>query len=211
MIDCFSIATSHHFTGNIVREQHRLRFAEVIVKADWRDVYRSNNMEFDRYDTLETEYLALRDRAGQVLGVIRSNPTTIPYMIQERFSSLIDDSWLPEDSQIFEASRLVVDRTRLKTPRKRAVVVDRLLLALMERGLQRKLSCYIGFMMPKIWDSTFRRIGWEPVWLGSEVQLEDHDHPVRAARIPVSRSIYKRLQKATGLSRQTVLNFGHSQ
>jgi len=207
MIDCVSIATSHHFTGNLVREQHRLRYAEVIVKAQWRDVYTVNDLEFDRYDTVATEYFVSRDEAGRVVGVIRSNPTTIPYMIEECFPSLIDGS-LPKDPHIFEASRLVVDRTTLSTPAERAVVVDKLLVGLMERGLQRELTEYIGFMPPKIWDRTFRRIGWVPEWLGREVQLPGLDYNVRAGRISVSQSIHEHLKNTTGLSGQTVLNFG---
>lgn len=208
MIDCVSIATSHHFTGNLVREQHRLRYAEVIVKERWRGLYAINDLEFDRYDTVATEYFVSRDQAGSVVGVIRSNPTTIPYMLKERFPFLIDGS-LPRESHIFETSRLVVDRTTLTTPAERAVVVNKLLVALMERGLQRKLSEYIGFMIPKIWDCTFRRIGWEPEWLGPEVGLLQSDHTVRAARIAVDRSIHEHLKRSTGLSGQTVLNFGY--
>ncbi len=207
MVDCVSIATSHHFTDNLVREQHVLRYAEVIVKARWRDVYTINNLEFDRYDTLATEYFVSRDQTGRVVGVIRSNPTTIPYMIEECFPSLIDGSLL-RDPHIFEASRLVVDRTTLTTPAERAVVVDKLLVALMERGLQRELTEYIGFMPPKIWDRTFRRIGWEPEWLGREVRLKQYDHTVRAGRILVSQSIYEHLKNFTGLTGHTVLNFG---
>lgn len=210
MIDCVSIATSHHFTGNLVREQHRLRYAEVIVKERWRGLYTINDLEFDRYDTVATEYFVSRDQAGRVEGVIRSNPTTIPYMIEECFPSLIDGS-LPRDRHIFETSRLVVDRTTLTTQAERAVVVNKLLVALMERGLQRELSEYIGFMIPKIWNCTFRRIGWEPEWLGPEERSWQYDHTVRAARIPVNRSIHEHLKISTGLSGQTVLNFGHGE
>lgn len=171
------------------------------------DVYAINGLEFDRYDTLETEYFVSRNQTGRVIGVIRSNPTTIPYMIEERFPFLIE-SWLPKDSNVFETSRLVVDRTTLTTPEERGVVVDKLLIALMERGLQRNISGYIGFMIPKIWKRTFCRIGWEPEWLGPEKQLPGSDVIVRAGRLPVDASIHKHLKKSTGLTAQTVLNFG---
>ena len=210
MIDCVSIATSHHFAENLVRQQHRLRYEEVIVKARWSGVYTIDDLEYDRYDTVATEYFVSRDEAGKVMGVIRSNPTIFPYMIEERFTCLIDGS-LPKGPQIFEASRLVVDRTTLTTPAERAVVVDGLLVALMERGLQRGLSEYIGFMPPKIWDRTFRRIGWEPEWLGREVRLDDYDHTVRAGRIRVSQSIHEHLKTTTGLSGRTILNFGRDE
>ena len=210
LIDCVSIATSHHFTGDPVREQHRLRYAEVIVKERWRDVSTIDDLEFDPYDTRETEYFVSRDETGRVLGVIRSNPTAIPYMIEECFPFLIDGS-LSKDPHIFEASRLVVDRTTLDTREKRKPVVNKLLVALMERGLQHELSEYIGFMIPGIWESTFRRIGWEPEWLGPEVGLLRSRDTVRAARIPVNRSIYEHIKRSTGLTGQTVLNFGRGE
>ena len=141
------------------------------------------------------------------MGVIRASPTTIPYMIEERFPFLIEGS-LPKDSHVFETSRLVVDRTTLATPEERAVVVDKLLMALMERGLQRNLSAYIGFMMPKIWKRTFCRIGWEPEWLGPEMRLPASDVIVRAGRASVDASIHRHLKQSTGLTGQTVLNFG---
>jgi N-acyl-L-homoserine lactone synthetase len=205
-IDCVSIATSHHFTSNLVREQHRLRHAEVIKRLRWRDVYEINGLEFDRYDTFATEYFVSRDQTGRVVGVIRSNPTTIPYMLLECFPCLTD-GFIPNDPHIFEASRLVVDHTTLNDE-ERAVVVDKLLVALMERGLQRKLSEYVGFMIPEIWKSTFIRIGWEPEWVGPELGLLRYGQTVRAARIPVSRSIYEHIKVSTGLLEHTILNFG---
>ena len=207
MIDCVSIATSHHFTGDPLREQHRLRYAEVVVKEGWRGVEVIDDMEVDRYDTDATEYFVSRDQNGKVLGVIRSNPTILPYMLEERFRFLVTDS-LPKDPHIFEASRIVVDRTTLEVPEQRKPVVNELLVALMERGLQRKLIAYIGFMITGIWDSTFRRIGWEPEWLGPETPLPDTDYIVRAGRMDVNVSIYEQLKKSTGLTAQTILNFG---
>ena len=81
----------------------------------------------------------------------------------------------------------------------------------MERGRQRKLSEYVGFMVPEIWKSTLVRIGWEPEWLGPELGLLRYRQTVRAARIPVSPSIYDQIKEFTGLSGQTVLNFGRSE
>lgn len=40
-------------------------------------------MEFDQYDNLATEYYIARNTKGEVLGVTRSYPTTIPYMLSE--------------------------------------------------------------------------------------------------------------------------------
>ena len=44
-----------------------------------------DGMEFDQYDNLATEYYIARDVNNEVLGVTRSYPTTIPYMLQDVF------------------------------------------------------------------------------------------------------------------------------
>jgi len=79
MIDCVTIATAHCFPGNLIAAQHRLRYQEVIAKEDWSDIYVADEMEFDRYDNVATEYFIARNSEGDVLGVSRSYPTTIPH------------------------------------------------------------------------------------------------------------------------------------
>ena len=61
MIDCVTIATAHCFPGNLIAAQHRLRYQEVIAKEDWSNIYVADEMEFDRYDTIATEYFIARN------------------------------------------------------------------------------------------------------------------------------------------------------
>ena len=148
MIDCVNIATSHRFPGNLVAAQHRLRYREVIAKEDWSNIYVADEMEFDRYDNVATEYFIARDREGQVVGVCRSYPTTIPYMLSDAFGFLSART-LPVSHKIHEASRLVLDRSLLSKDARRPVV-DELIVAYMERGLQRNIDAYVGFMLSLI-------------------------------------------------------------
>ena len=62
--------------------------------------------------------------------------------------------------------------------------------------------------MPAIWESTFIRIGWTPEWLGPEIGLPQSRYTVRAARVPVSRALHEQLKISTGLTGDTILNFG---
>jgi len=205
MIDCVSIATTHHFSENLLAEQHRLRYREVIQKENWCDVYISDGMEFDRYDNLATEYYVARNGQGQVVGVTRSYPTTIPYMLSDAFTYLFTQK-LPASPKILEASRLVLDRTLL-TKNQRRPVVDQLIIAYMERGLQRGIDAYVGFMLTKIWDGTFLRAGWNIEWLGPERLLPGTADVVRAGLIPVSESMNGKIREKTGIY-EDVLNFG---
>ena len=205
MIDCVTIASSHRCPGNLVAAQHRLRYQEVIAKEDWSNIYVADEMEFDRYDNVATEYFIARNLEGQVVGVCRSYPTTIPYMLSDAFAFLAEET-LPASHKIHEASRLVLDRSLL-TKDARRPVIDELIVAYMERGLQRNIDAYVGFMLPRIWQSTFLRAGWAVEWLGSETALPGTTDVVRAAWMPVNERMNDQVRAATGL-RKPILNCG---
>lgn len=205
MIECVSIATNHCFPGNLLAEQHALRYREVIAKEGWDDIYIVDQMEFDRYDNLATEYFVARDAFGKVVGVARSYPTTIPYMLSDVFGFLFSRE-LPRSPKVFEASRLVLDRSLL-SKEQRKPVIDKLVVAYMERALQRRIDAYVGFMLPKIWASTFQRAGWDVVWVGPEVKLRNSDDIVQAAWMPVSEEMDAKVRRTTGIQ-ESVLSFG---
>jgi len=190
MIDCVNIATAHCFAGNLIAAQHRLRYQEVIAKEDWSNIYVAAGMEFDRYGNVATEYFIARDSERNVLGVARSYPTTIPYMLSDVFSFLCSEG-LPSSHKVHEASRLVLDRSFLTKAERRPIVddVDR---GFMERGLDRNIDAYVGFMLPRIWNSTFSRAGWAIEWLGPEIALPETTDIVRAALMPVSERMDER-------------------
>jgi len=205
MIDCVTIASSHRFPGNLVAAQHRLRYQEVIAKEDWSNIYVADEMEFDRYDNVATEYFIARNSEGDVLGVCRSYPTTIPYMLSDVFPFLASQD-LPRSHKVHEASRLVLDRSLL-TKDARRPIVDELIVAYMERGVQRDIEGYVGFMLPRIWASTFLRTGWDVEWLGPETPLPGTADVVRAAWMPVNQRMSDKIREATGL-KKPVLNYG---
>ena len=205
MIDCVNIATAHRFPGNLIAAQHRLRYQEVIAKEDWSNIYVADEMEFDRYDNVATEYFIARNSDGDVLGVARSYPTTIPYMLSDIFPFLAARE-LPSSHRVHEASRLVLDRSFLSKDARRPIV-NELIVAYMERGMQRNIDAYVGFMLPRIWDSTFLRAGWDVEWLGPEIALPGTTDIVRAALMPVSERMDRKVREATGI-RKPVLNCG---
>ena len=205
MIDCVTIASSHRFPGNLVAAQHRLLYREVIAKEDWSNIYVADEMEFDRYDNVATEYFIARNSDGDVLGVARSYPTTIPYMLTDIFPFLAARE-LPSSHKVHEASRLVLDRSLLSKDARRPIV-NELIVAYMERGLQRNIDAYVGFMLPRIWDSTFLRAGWDVEWLGPEIALPGTTDIVRAALMPVNERMSHKIREATGI-RKPVLNCG---
>jgi acyl-homoserine lactone synthase len=207
VIDCVSISNSSCFDKNLVVEQHKLRFKEVIQKERWDNVYVLDDMEFDRYDNLATEYLIARDDLGNVVGVTRTYPTTLPYMISEAFTYLSNKD-LPSSPLILEASRLVLDRSLL-SKEQRKPVIDQLMVAYMERGLQRGIHAYVGFMLPKIWESTFLRSGWDVTWVGPERPLPQTGEMVRAGLMFVTEEMNAKVRETTGIY-DNIVNLGEN-
>jgi len=126
-------------------------------------------------------------------------------MLSDVFSFLCSQE-LPASHKIHEASRLVLDRSLL-TKETRRPVINELIVAYMERGMQRNIDAYVGFMLPRIWSSTFLRVGWDIEWLGPEIALPGTTDIVRAGLMPVSRQMNDKIREATGIA-DSVLNFG---
>jgi N-acyl-L-homoserine lactone synthetase len=101
---------------------------------------------------------------------------------------------------------LVLDRSLL-TKEARRPIVDELIVAYMERGMQRNIDAYVGFMLPRIWNSTFLRAGWDIEWLGPEIALPGTGDIVRAGLMPVSERMNDKIRDATGI-RTPILNYG---
>ena len=100
----------------------------------------------------------------------------------------------------------MLDRSLL-TKDARRPIVDELIVAYMERGLQRNIDAYVGFMLPRIWQSTFVRAGWDVEWLGPETALPGTADIVRAALMPVNTRMNDRVRAATGIGKP-ILNCG---
>jgi N-acyl-L-homoserine lactone synthetase len=101
---------------------------------------RNAEMEFEQYDNVATEYFVARDAEGNVRGVCRSYPTTIPYMLSDVFCFLCSQE-LPFSHKIHEASRLAKEARR--------PIVDELIVAYMERGLHRNIDADVALYCPE--------------------------------------------------------------
>jgi hypothetical protein len=77
----------------------------------------------------------------------------------------------------------------------------------MERDMQRNIDAYVGFMLPRIWNSTFLRVGWNIEWLGPQIALPGTTDIVRARLMPVSERMNDKIRDATGIG-TSILNCG---
>ena len=54
-IECVTLETCHHFPGNPIAEQHRLRYRCIIERQDWK-VPHVRQLEYDQYDNPAATY-----------------------------------------------------------------------------------------------------------------------------------------------------------
>lgn len=208
-VHLFTIASNHNTPRNLLVGQHRLRYDEVIKKEQWRGVNveltTEGGLEYDEFDNLSTFYFTVCDSEYRVVGTTRAYPTVRPYMLSKTFNHLVSQPCL-HSPQIFEATRMVVDRTALNSKKKRQPIVDALLVAYLEFAKLKDLKAYTGFMLPGIWKSTFQRVGWEPKWIGEEQTLPTGE-VVRAAIMEFSDEVEAKVRDISGISDNILCNY----
>lgn len=208
MVDCVNLGTLQYFEGNPIADALHLRYLELVKELDWANVNVQPNhngcMEFDQFDTPATQYLLKRSAEGIPLVTGRVKPTTIPYMLSSVFKDLLEDDPL-HLSSVVEGSRIVVN-DELKGSLRRNVV-NEILISYMECALYMGADKFVAFMLPKVWETTFVRIGWEPEWLGPESVIEHSGEVVRAGVLRVNNQLDRIIRKNTGLE-EPLLNFG---
>lgn len=108
MIDAFSVETAH-LLGDALPALHRLRH-KIFVERHGYQVPTFRGMEWDAFDTPAAVYLLWRDDLHKVRAIARLIPTTFPYMIKELWPELIYGRELPCRPDVWEVTRLGVDR-----------------------------------------------------------------------------------------------------
>ncbi|NBU58292.1 MAG: autoinducer synthase [Betaproteobacteria bacterium] len=205
MIECVTLETNHLFDGNPIAAQHRLRYRSVIARQNW-DVPTIRELEYDDYDNPATTYLVARNGAGEAEGVCRLYPTDRPYMLQRVFSHLVTDIELPQSPAVWEASRFCVD-DRLPAEARRRIIQE-IVVAYLEYGLDTGITRYIGIMYPAYWRNIFTRSGWDIDWIGPERTLGT-GHAIRAGWVAVTPEILLKVRRTTGLH-DRVLSYGRA-
>lgn len=192
-VSCVRIATQHLFTENLILEQHKLRYRVLVEQLNWAGVFVESDMEFDRYDNPATEYFVAANRSGEVVGCIRTHPTTIPYMLSEVFPYLIAGK-APIFDEVQELSRLVCDGTLLSRQQK-ATVTQLLFLAVVKRGLQRNIRSYVGFVDATVGQEVFVRDKWQMHHCSDLFKLDSGEY-VHGVVLPISTVIMREMEKA---------------
>lgn len=193
MIDCFTYETAHLF-GDALASQFRLRHKVFVQKQQW-GVPNWRGMEYDQYDTPAAVYCVWRDDDGQVRGVARLAPTTIPYMIKDLWPDMVTEGELPASADIWESTRLGIDHDLPKELRRR--ILSELILAYMEASMLHGVKGLIGIGYSWCWEHSFNKQGWPVRRLGPSRPIDGQESYV--GLLPVSQAHLQAVRNAAGI------------
>lgn len=193
MIQAFSVRDAHCF-GDALPQMHRLR-KKIFVDSQRYGVPTWEDMEYDRYDTPAARYGIWRDDGGVARGVMRMNPTTLPYMIEDIWPTSVTSMPLPKSSDVWEATRCGIDPDLPKAQRDR--IGSELMLGYQELGLSLGIRALIAISEPWVWDRMCGRRGWLITMIGETFQHDDWT--LVPVMMPISRTILQRMREVTGI------------
>lgn len=195
MIEAFSLATAH-FYQDAMASQARLRY-DVFVRQRGLDHLSFDELEFDEFDTPSALYMVWRDEERRVRGLARLLRTDRPYMLAKYWPYLVEGGALPNSPDIWEVTRVCVDRTL--PPLVRRSVFPELLSAIAEFFQANGFAGMVGVTRQHLL-SHFIREGI--LWLGDESPIEGEIE--RAFFVPTAHIRPEYFCRKYGIS-QTVL------
>lgn len=176
MVEAFSLRTAHYF-GDALASQARLRYRVFVEQRGLQHPF-YDGMEYDQFDTPGAVYFTWRDEGAVVRGLIRLLPTTLPYMMQSYWAHLMVEEPLPRARNVWEVTRLCVDRSYKGSDRFR--VMPEIMCAVQEYCSQTGIDTIVGVTRKHLIEY-FLREGVR--WLGPEDIIEGE----REAAFSISR------------------------
>lgn len=193
MIECFTITTAFHF-GDALAQMFALRH-RIFIENEGYEVPSWNGMEFDAYDTPAAIYGLWRDKAGVARGILRLNPTLLPYMIETVWPHSVTAVPLPKSARVWEATRCGIDPALPGEMRER--VTSELMLAYQEIGLMLRAEAFIAIGERHTWDRMCGRKGWPLQVIGPII--EHQRWRMVPVLMPIAQDVLARMRRATGI------------
>lgn len=184
MILAFNTETAHLY-GDALPTLLRLRHREFVERLEYK-VPTYNGMEYDQYDTPAAVYLVWCNEQGKIRAGTRISPTNRPYMIKDLWPETVQFLDLPASPNVWEATRLFIDKDLSKETHKRAH--GEILCAYLEFALRYGITSFIGTAPPGLWKYTFLKAGWPVEFVGNPTTI-DYSEKIITGIMPVNEGI----------------------
>ncbi|KCZ46632.1 MULTISPECIES: acyl-homoserine-lactone synthase [unclassified Hyphomonas] len=101
---------------DLIHAMHEMRYRIVVEEWGWHIPGIRKGYDKDQFDIDATVYVLVLSSDGDILASSRINPTTRPHMMSELFADYCDLQPYPVGEDIWECSRFVTDRKRMRDP-----------------------------------------------------------------------------------------------
>lgn len=210
------------YPRNLLREVFEFRH-EMITRLEWsqglclqKTPMSGRYSEADDQDKPGTTYFVKQDENEDIVGVIRVSQSVDKTgkdisMIRQAFNDLVDPSiGMPSAQNVWETSRIVLDQEKHRTPAERKEIVNELICSTFFYAQQSGIKALFCFMAEGLWESTYKRIGFEVDRLGPNKIIEDkRTYNVYAGVMQINDKVMKRVSENTGLD-SSILDFGYA-
>ena len=107
----FTIIDSSNRTmhADLLDGMYWARYDAFVLGRGWRDLARPDGRDIDQFDDEDTVYIVGHED-GRVVCGCRIRPSQKPHLLREAFSHLVSGGEVPEGPNVFECSRLFVER-----------------------------------------------------------------------------------------------------
>ncbi len=174
--DVVVIAThaQHELDQALKLGHHALRYRELTVRGRYKTTVRDGG-EYDEFDRTGAVYVTyLSGRTGLPLGCLRLLPTSTPHLISSVWPDSVAHVFTYQCEDVWEGSRLCIDRTTAMTDLVRWQVIDGLLWGMEEACGVARVAGVVGTMAPAVWDSVFTARGYSVSSLGPDIMFDDN-------------------------------------
>lgn len=97
--------TARELGSDLLRALGRYRHQVFVQRLGWDLPDASEDGEWDRFDRPDTVHVMVLDPLGRITGCARLLPTTMPYLLADVFSQLLDGAPAPRSAEVWELSR----------------------------------------------------------------------------------------------------------
>ena len=179
---------------DVFDDYHRKRHNIFVEERGWHDLRKPDGLEIDQYDNDNAVYILAID-GSKLVGAQRLYPTTLPHMLSEVFSHIVDRE-LPQDENTLEWTRYFVVRERRvgRTDCRLLAAVQQYCL---EEGIERLTAVVEMWWLPR-----WQQAGFDVRPLGVPRLIQGE--PTAAVSIAVSERSLDAVQRCGGLKPQVL-------
>jgi acyl-homoserine lactone synthase len=142
------VVTKHNANlySEALQQMFKLRHALLVEERGWEDLRKTDGLERDQFDGPDATYL-LAMHEDMVIGSVRMMPTAGPHLLSDVFPHLVADSMVPRADDIWEMTRICVQK-EFRYSRTRTPVIADLTAGMFEHALNLGLRAVTAVIEP---------------------------------------------------------------